>query len=152
MTSRKKSRAKSKSTTKRTRIDMGRTANTRIVIDTTPERVHYSKLPKLTRVTSGRYADDKPPRGTSFDKKANNFTRIPDNPEIGLSHKFRHGYPHCVQIIMDRRTYLQLQKFAHEEVRTPTGAVRQIIIDAVKSVTIDPKINIDKEEELLNAT
>ncbi|MCH7590591.1 hypothetical protein IIB34_06105 [PVC group bacterium] len=145
---------------KRTQIDLGRTANTRIVIDTTPDRItkqyvkeNYQKLPtKLKRVTSGRYTEDQPPKGTSFEKKANNFTRIPDDPMIGLSHRFRHGYPHAVQITMDRRTYLQLQKFAHEEIRTPTGAVRQIIIDAVKRVVIDPKINIEHEEELLNAT
>jgi len=153
MTSRKKSKAKSK----KTQIDLGRTANTRIVIDTVPERVQYQKLPKLIRQTSGRaghgkYLEDKIPTGTSYEKKANNFTRIPTDPEAGLRHGFRHGYPHSIQITMDRRTYLQLQRFSHEELRTPTGAVRQIIIDAVKDVVIDPKINIAREEDMLNAT
>lgn len=150
MTSRKKSTSKPKS--KRTQIDLGRTANTRIVIDTTPDKVKYQKLPRMER-TRGRKPDDIP-RGTSPDKIPNNMVRVAggEDPRLGLNHRFRHGYPHAVQLTFDRRTFLQLQKFANEEIRTPTGAVRQIIIDATKDVTLNPTIDVDKEEEILNAS
>lgn len=94
------------------------------------------------------------PKGTSPDKVSNNMVRVGggDDPRLGLNHKFRHGYPHAVQITFDRRTFIQLSKFANEEVRTPTGAVRQIIIDAVKDVVLNPKIDVEREEEILSAS
>ena len=154
MTSRKKL-TKSKSLSKRTQIDLGRTANTRIVIDTTPDKLTKEYVAKTyqQRSKAGRYRDaDAIPRGTPYSQKTNYHLRIQDDPQVGLNKKFRHGFPHAISLVLDRRTYLQLQRFAHQEVRTPTGAVRQLIIEAVKSVVLDPTINIAKEEELLNAS
>jgi len=140
---------------KRTQIDLGRTANTRIVIDTTPDKItrEYVEKTYQQRTKAGRYRDaDDIPRGTPYSKKTNYHLRIQDDPQVGLNKKFRHGFPHAISLVLDRRTYLQLQRFAHQEVRTPTGAVRQLIIDATKGVILDPTINIAKEEELLNAS
>jgi len=140
---------------KRTLIDMGRTGNTRIVIDTTPEKLTKGYVAKTyqQRSKAGRYRDeDDIPRGTPYSKKTNYHLRIQDNPQVGLNKKYRHGFPHAISLVLDRRTYLQLQRFAHQEIRTPTGAVRQLIIEAVKDVVLDPTIDVAKEEELLNAS
>jgi hypothetical protein len=75
-----------------------------------------------------------------------------EDATTGLSHRFRHGYPHAVQVTFDRRTFIELEKFANLEVRTPTGAVRQIIIDSVKGVVLNPKLAVDDHEEILNAS
>ena len=106
-------------------IDLGETGQTRIVID----RVAKSKDAGVY-VAKSKILSKKDSMPSLY---------IQDDPEQGLSNKFRFGNNHALQVTIDNKSYQKFKRLAQDDYRTPTAQARQLVLEGIAEEFRDPE-------------